>query len=246
MPACISGCNRTVAQYGIECNVCKKLLKRQHPKPNLDESFFPACEQNDFWNHLNEPQQNERQPPSKKPRTNKSGDSGNLGRQSSHRHHAGSSRNPNYSSGAPPAAVPPLKNPAQQHRSISSVRPSVSYTSKVYACEICGLSFRKKKLFDIHMNIIHQKKQSYQCLHCPRIFKDKSNCTRHIKIVHKKELPYSCDHCSVSFGHKIQLTRHIKKMHGIDPSATNRPPANQRESSGSRDRPPTAQPRPSR
>jgi uncharacterized Zn-finger protein len=288
-------CREPITKYSGRCDVCDNSSKRQD-KRNL----------NNLYDVLGE------KPPSKKPRrTDNSGDSSALSRQNSHRHHAGSSSNPNYSSGAPPAPSPlPLQDPAQRHKTRPTehrpvpppapthpsqtqghqcpscykkfkeksnlnkhikaihegLRPykceqcdDASFKSrdnlnvhvrykheeqKPFACEICGLQFKEKGNLDKHVKTVHENQRPHKCNQCPAAFGERSGLNKHVKTVHENQRPHKCNQCPAAFGYKSKLNRHLREVHKTDPSATNRPPANQHESSGSRH--PPRPPHPSR
>jgi hypothetical protein len=94
---------------------------------------------------------------------------------------------------------------------------TVHENKRPFSCQICGISFSKENRLHDHMVV-----------HTPR-----ENATHH------------CKYCSTSYAKEHLLRNHLRQIHGLGSRTTNQPPANQRESSGSRDRPPPAPPRPS-
>jgi hypothetical protein len=233
---CSYGCGRKVLNQG-RCGFCAKI--KQNDKRNL----------NNLYDVLGE------KPPSKKPRrTDNSDNSSALSRQSSHSHHAGSSSNPNYSSGAPPAPVPPpipMQDPAQRHKTRPAEQrpvppPVLPPATDNKTCKLCNSAFDRPSKLKRHTDTVHKKIRPFACDICGFRFGEKSHLKKHNATVHEDQRPYSCTQCPAAFGQKSDLTQHVRTNHERDRSATNRQPANQRESSGSRNRPIPIQPRPSR
>lgn len=113
-------------------------------------------------------------------------------------------------------------------------------------CKICGKSFNRKRLLEVHMRI-HQDNDvlpAHLCEQCGRRFKTKAFLTRHRKIhledkphkcsycakgfarknfllmherVHSGERPYVCDQCGKSFNQHTPLKRHIRSHTGEKP-----------------------------
>jgi hypothetical protein len=80
-----------------------------------------------------------------------------------------------------------------------------------------------------------------KCSICTRSFAREGLLEHHVDAVHKKIHKFKCTEskCNYASAQKSNLTRHLIKIHNIDPRTNNPqpPPANQRESSASRDAP---------
>jgi hypothetical protein len=128
------------------------------------------------------------------------------------------------------------KNNLQKH--IKSVHEN----QRPFTCDSCSASFKKLEHLNRHIVTVHQKERSHHCTQCVATFGEKSNLQRHVKNFHEKKRPHHCTQCVATFGERSDLNKHLRVMHNIDPSATNQPPANQHESSGSRHPPRPPQP----
>jgi Zinc finger, C2H2 type len=165
----------------------------------------------------------EYKPSSKKSRTNNSNNTPDLSRQSTY--HASSNKNSNHNSDTPTSKE--------------------SASKKNFKCKMCtNFTCNTNSLLQRHIDTVHHGQRLFECTYCKSTFGLKSNLNKHVKAVHEKKRPYSCEHCGFTFTQKSSFTRHLSTIHNINVPSTNVPPENQRESSGSRDRPPPKPPRP--
>lgn len=80
-------------------------------------------------------------------------------------------------------------------------------------CSVCGKSFEKLPLYEMHMSKVH-KIQPYECSTCGRKFSRKAYLPPHMRI-HSGEKPYACKHCTASFSRASDFKKHIRSHQGI-------------------------------
>ena len=92
-----------------------------------------------------------------------------------------------------------------------------SSLSRVYNCEKCGKTYKRKDSFDKHIKLIHESSRSHPCQSCNKIFQSKSALNVHIKRVHEAPdgiiVRLNCEKCDKTFIEKRSLEDHIKSIH---------------------------------
>ncbi|XP_055533662.1 zinc finger protein 723-like [Wyeomyia smithii] len=82
-----------------------------------------------------------------------------------------------------------------------------------FACEICGLQFKRKSIMIDHMET-HTNARKYKCTRCDKSFQKYSSLDRHKKTVHEnRRIP--CEHCDRTFLKREVLRDHIEYVHNI-------------------------------
>jgi len=82
-----------------------------------------------------------------------------------------------------------------------------------FRCELCSVTFGKKKVFDRHIQIFHPT-ELHECKDCQKRFNERDHLAQHIKAAHPKERSHACKHCLTTFSSKSALKAHKKKKHG--------------------------------
>ena len=88
---------------------------------------------------------------------------------------------------------------------------------KIFECDQCGLSFRRKDNFIVH-TYIHTGEKPYSCSVCKKGFSRADCLTEHMRI-HTGERPYKCDQCDKTFTTSGHRTEHQLIHAGIKPYA---------------------------
>ena len=70
----------------------------------------------------------------------------------------------------------------------------------------------KKRVLDVHVAEVHEKKTHFQCNVCGMLFALKCDLWSH-ETVHEDEKPFGCDTCKRYFTEKSTLKRHISSVH---------------------------------
>ncbi|XP_056646602.1 zinc finger and SCAN domain-containing protein 23 [Diorhabda sublineata] len=80
------------------------------------------------------------------------------------------------------------------------------------ACEICGLSFRRRYLLLQHKIRAHQEIKMFECSFegCNAKFTLEEYLRKHIKRVHTDQLPFKCNVCRKRFSDKAAYTQHFR------------------------------------
>ncbi|CAF4956719.1 unnamed protein product [Pieris macdunnoughi] len=81
-----------------------------------------------------------------------------------------------------------------------------------FACEKCGLTFRRKEIYRKHL-FIHSEK-TVQCKECPKMFFTPDHMVGHYNTVHKRYM-YMCYECGVLYAKNGTVRRHLLEKHGI-------------------------------
>lgn len=84
---------------------------------------------------------------------------------------------------------------------------------KKYACETCGMTFRKKATRDEHA-AMHSDVYAFECSQCDKKFKRKLLLSNHVNYVHER-IRSACPHCDKDFRTSYILNNHIETVHGI-------------------------------
>ena len=82
-----------------------------------------------------------------------------------------------------------------------------------FRCELCSVTFGKKKVFDRHIQIFHPT-ELHECKDCQKRFNERDHLAQHIKAAHPKDRSHACKHCLTTFSSKSALKAHKKKKHG--------------------------------
>lgn len=78
-----------------------------------------------------------------------------------------------------------------------------------FPCEICGKTFKKKKVLRGHIKQIHDEYgKKYRCKLCINSYSNIGNLFRHFRAIHRNERKYVCDKCGKSFTQRTILTEH--------------------------------------
>lgn len=121
-----------------------------------------------------------------------------------------------------------------------SIHMKTDHYERIYVCDICGADFRKRNLYNDHMDehTSEWKDGEYQCAICQCVFHNSRQFRSHKKThnvnmkiwsckecnknyssknlldehmnMHTGERPYKCPHCTKDFASKYTLTAHMK------------------------------------
>ncbi len=89
--------------------------------------------------------------------------------------------------------------------------------SAAYHCRVCGKSFLRSDLLNLHMNNKHggvervKKLEQFKCTECGAQYANKYNLEGHINSIHKKESPFLCQKCPAKFAKRHDLYIHSRK-----------------------------------
>ncbi|XP_050417474.2 zinc finger protein 816 [Patella vulgata] len=87
----------------------------------------------------------------------------------------------------------------------SPQRPSVS--EEIYTCETCGLSFRRKFRYSLHMRS-HDITRPFKCPTCPKMFRTETSLNKHNVLSHSANQRYECTECDKTFKNETSLKYH--------------------------------------
>ena len=89
--------------------------------------------------------------------------------------------------------------------------------NKVFSCEFCPKTFRKRYRCTYHMKNMHSKDQPTDtvCHICDKRFSCKTSVRTHIAIVHMQMHRFQCDTCAKLFGRKKDLIDHERQHHSV-------------------------------
>jgi len=82
-----------------------------------------------------------------------------------------------------------------------------------FRCELCLVTFGKKKVFERHIQIFHPT-ELHECKDCQKRFNGKGHLAEHVKAAHPKEKRHVCKLCLTTFFSRSALKAHKKKKHG--------------------------------
>jgi len=87
-----------------------------------------------------------------------------------------------------------------------------------FACDKCGLTFKKEHLLLAHVRVDHEGKQPYLCSfpNCEKGFSRPSDLRKH-RLVHTGEKPHKCEYCDSSFISSSNLNKHRRQHTGEKP-----------------------------
>ncbi|XP_068624201.1 zinc finger protein 558-like [Battus philenor] len=82
-----------------------------------------------------------------------------------------------------------------------------------YACDKCGLTFRRRGIWRKHM--IYHGEKNIQCTQCPRKFYQRSAMLAHANNIHNRMYVYLCNKCGITYAKPATVRRHLTERHGI-------------------------------
>ncbi|XP_045780801.1 zinc finger protein 62-like [Maniola jurtina] len=80
-----------------------------------------------------------------------------------------------------------------------------------YVCDICGKSFKLKKVYSGHMER-HETRYIFKCDLCPYAGRYKERLSMHMRV-HTGELKYLCTQCPARYVTRGRLNDHVKLKH---------------------------------
>lgn len=83
---------------------------------------------------------------------------------------------------------------------------------KSFLCDLCGSSFKEKKILNAHRRFTHSNERPEKCPTCGRCFKTKSQLKNHL-VRHKNvsDLNLSCEICGKMFVRAATLRDHVRR-----------------------------------
>jgi KRAB domain-containing zinc finger protein len=91
---------------------------------------------------------------------------------------------------------------------------SVHEGKKPYQCDLCGTTISTKYSLEKHMKLTHEETDlKHHCHICSKAFKNTNYLPRHIQAVHEGKKPFQCNVCSCAFYGKFKLEQHIQGVH---------------------------------
>jgi len=92
---------------------------------------------------------------------------------------------------------------------------------KMFACEFCPLSFKKKYQLQMHIQIYTGPKK-HKCPKCQNTYNDKTNLTKHIQLKHNpNHVDFVCTRCQETFTCAKYLRYHVNTHNGLTPFKCN-------------------------
>lgn len=84
------------------------------------------------------------------------------------------------------------------------------YHTKLYSCDICGMTFAEKKLILNHITSNHTKSE-FKCTKCQKTFKSQYSLQQHNMRAHANRV--KCVKCDAEFHARYLLQRHVQVHH---------------------------------
>ncbi|XP_036941154.1 zinc finger protein 585B [Acanthopagrus latus] len=91
----------------------------------------------------------------------------------------------------------------------------VTHTRNGYACNICGKTFKRRKILRRHARF-HTGEKPYSCTQCSKTFALRKSLRRHLRF-HTGERPHLCTQCNKSFRLRDNLKAHLRFHTGEKP-----------------------------
>ena len=85
-----------------------------------------------------------------------------------------------------------------------------------FECQFCQKEFSAQRYLDVHMKVMHTRKEIFRCNICGESFTLKEHLKRHIETVHIKGKKYTCTTCGTNFNRIDNLNEHIQRVHSHD------------------------------
>ncbi len=96
-----------------------------------------------------------------------------------------------------------------------SLKSHARCANRTYLCSICGKTFARKSIRDVHERSHHAIKP-FKCSFCEKKFPSNQRRIHHERI-HTGEKPFQCTDCGKQFVKKCQLTAHYRIHSGVKP-----------------------------
>ena len=82
------------------------------------------------------------------------------------------------------------------------------------SCEICGQTFRREKLLEEHIGVVHTRELQIKCQICDKTCVSKQYLSTHMSKFHKfQNRIFPCSECPKTFKANSKLSIHIKRIH---------------------------------
>ncbi|XP_041972352.1 zinc finger protein interacting with ribonucleoprotein K-like [Aricia agestis] len=110
--------------------------------------------------------------------------------------------------------LPCSQCPFKASRTIELIEHERIHTGeRPFACEKCGLTFRRRAIWRKHL-VIHSEK-TVQCPQCNKKFFQRGEMLSHANSVHERVYMYMCTKCDATYAKSSTVRRHMIERHGI-------------------------------